>query len=192
MIFYVPVSSAFGYMGIFSCNLHPTVLCSPNLQSFTIVLRPKHGNADDLGVDLLSVCWEIICLHENCFTERASDAQRGVLRARPETKAVLSEVMYPGKNCLWKLHLHRACSKALRTKEETVLLAAISSWWIISGVTWAHSDWLFQVRSDAVEFPLLFGSLSPWRRELHSIKGFFPPLLQGCLLSRNAGLRWSV
>lgn len=100
VIFYVPVSSAFGYMGIFSCNLHPTVLCSPNLQSFTIVLRPKHGNADDLGVDLLSVCWEIICLRENCFTERASDAQRGVLRARPETEAVLSEVMYPGKNCL--------------------------------------------------------------------------------------------
>lgn len=156
------------------------------------VLRPKHGNADDLGVDLLSVCWEIICLRENCFMERASDAQWGVFRARPETEVVLSEGMYLGKSCLWKLHLHQACSKALRTKEETVLLVAISSWWVNSGMTWAHSVWCFQVHTDAEEFPLLFSSLSPWRRELHSIKGFFPPLLQGCLLSRNAGLRWSV
>lgn len=156
------------------------------------VLRPKHGNADDLGVDLLSVCWEIICLREKCFMERASDAQWGVFRARPETEVVLSEGMYLGKSCLWKLHLHQACSKALRTKEETVLLVAISSWWVNSGLTWAHSVWCFQVHTDAEEFPLLFSSLSPWRRELHSIKGFFPPLLQGCLLSRNAGLRWSV
>lgn len=73
-----------------------------------------------------------------------------------------------------------------------MLLVVVSSWRIISGVTWAHSDWPFQVHSDAVKFPLPFCFLSPGRRELHSIKGFFSPLLQGCLLSRNAGLHWSV
>lgn len=41
-------------------------------------------------------------------------------------------------------------------------------------MAWAHSDGRFQVHNDAEEFPLLFGPLSPWRRELHSIKGFFP------------------
>lgn len=73
-----------------------------------------------------------------------------------------------------------------------MLLVVISSWRIISGVTWPHSDLPFQVYSDDVKFPLLFSFLSPRRRELHSIKGFFSPLLQGCLLSRNAGLHWSV
>lgn len=56
-----------------------------------------------------------------------------------------------------------------------MLLVFISSWRIISGVTWAHSNWPFQVRSDAVKFPLPFCFLSPGRRELHSIKGFFFP-----------------
>lgn len=174
MILCIPVSSASWYTGIFSSDLHPTVLCSPNLWSFMTVLRPKHGNADDLGVDLLSVCWEIVCMCENCFMERASDAQWGVFRARPETEVVLSEVMYLGKSCLWKLHLPQACSKVLRTKEETVLLVAISSWWIISGVTWARSDWRSQVRSNAEEFPLLFGLSARGEGNCTLLKDLFP------------------
>lgn len=100
---------------------------------------------------------------------------RSVSSKTRDWRSVVRGLMYLGKSCLWKLPLHQACSKALRTKEETMLLVAISSWWVISGMTWARSVWCFQVHSDAEEFPLLFSSLSPWRRELHSIKGFFSP-----------------
>lgn len=54
-----------------------------------------------------------------------------------------------------------------------MLLMVIRSQRIISGVTWTPSDWLFQVCSYAVKFSLPFCFLTPGKRELHSIKGFF-------------------
>lgn len=54
-----------------------------------------------------------------------------------------------------------------------MLLMVISSQRIISGVIWIPSDWLFQVCSYAVKFSLPYCFLTPGKRELHSIKGFF-------------------